>query len=285
MRSTFSSYKLKVALYVNDFMVGVASVNLSHVINKNNEWKDRINIIDRYTEDLIGFVDVELQLWRNVDTPAMDKSPSKNNESLAASKDLLNQAAKELEIWKMEQKKKFNENLLDIEQQHLNLLGQEWKEREKVRQHEMEEKLAVMKGLEDELRKELEKIETERREFEEKRKNLLIEHDKLDQEKRNVKNEKLAIVDKLKQQIRDKDTQLSVKDSEIEILTKKVKLLETESKRPPPISRLKSTSSDKSKKDENLASELSQVNFLRTRHKDLIPYLSNETIEVDMQGR
>ena len=111
------------------------------------------------------------------------KKEQEHNLNLAATKDLLHQAAKELEIWKMDQKKKFNENLLQIEQQHLNLLGKEWKERELEREGIVQEKLAVMKGLEEELRKELEKIEAERREVEEKKKTLQIEKDNVETEK------------------------------------------------------------------------------------------------------
>merc|ERR1719232_2214887 len=114
---------------------------------------------------------------------------------------LLNQAAKELEVWKTEQKKKFNENLLEIEQNHLNMLGQEWKEREVEREQEMQTKLGVMKGLEEELKRELEKIEAERREMDEKRRVLKSDQDILENEKRNVKTERLAVVDRLKQQV------------------------------------------------------------------------------------
>ena len=157
----------------------------------------------------------------------------------------------------MDQKKKFNENLLQIEQQHLNLLGQEWKERELQREREMQEKLDVMKGLEDELRKELEKLEAERKEMDEKKRSLQSDRDKVDLEKRNVKNEKIAVIDKLKQQIRDKDGQLSLKSSEVELLTKRVKTLESESRRP--LKSFKPNNSNKSKMDEDLLAELSQV--------------------------
>ena len=257
MVSTFQHHQMKIGLYVNDQMVGISSVNLLNVVKSNN-WSDRVKIVEKQDGDLIGFLDVELILEENNGSPM--KKEQEHNLNLAATKDLLHQAAKELEIWKMDQKKKFNENLLQIEQQHLNLLGKEWKEREMEREGIVQEKLAVMKGLEEELRKELEKIEAERREVEEKTKTLQIEKDNVETEKRNVKNEKLMIVDKLKQQIRDKDVQLSVKDSEIELLSKKVKLLESESKRPF-MRPIKSASSDKSSKNEELMNELAQVSI------------------------
>merc|ERR1719150_2131399 len=121
----------------------------------------------------------------------------------------------------------------------------------------MQEKLGVMKGLEDELRKELEKLEAERKEMDEKKRSLQSDRDKVDLEKRNVKNEKIAVIDKLKQQIRDKDGQLSLKSSEVELLSKRVKTLEAESRRPFKAS--KTNSSDKSKRDEDLLAELSQL--------------------------
>ena len=255
MVSTFQQHQMKIGLYVNEQMIGLSTVDLLNVV-KNNKWTDKVNIIEKHNGDLIGFLDVELNLREDHGSPVKNL----DNSNLAATKDLLHQAAKELEIWKMEQKKKFNENLLQIEQQHLNLLGKEWKERETERESIMQEKLAVMKGLEEELRKELEKIEAERREVDERKKTLQMEKDNVDVEKRNVKNEKLVIVDKLKQQIRDKDVQLSVKDSEIDLLSKKVKLLETESRRPP-VRSLKSASNDKTAKNDELLNELNQVIF------------------------
>ena len=120
----------------------------------------------------------------------------------------------------------------------------------------MQEELSVMKGLEDELRKELEKIEVERKEMEDLKRSLQLERDKIDLEKKNIKNEKGTVIDRLKNQLREKDSHLSTKDSEIELLSKKCKLLENESKRPP---RLKSISTEKSKLDESLLAELNQL--------------------------
>jgi len=211
--------------------------------------------LERHSGDILGFLDVELKMSEGEDS--VIESSQLKDESSIISKDLLYHAAKELEDWKMNQKKKFNENLLQIEAQHLNMLGQEWKEREVEREKIVQEKLTMMQGLENELRKELEKIESERKEIEEKTKALKIDRENVETEKRNLKNQKLAIIDRLKQQLREKDGLLTIKDSEIEILNKKVKLLESEARRPPPRSaRTSSSSADKSKRDEEMKTEL-----------------------------
>ena len=182
----------------------------------------------------------------------------RKHEELMETKDLLNQAAKELEVWKTEQKKKFNENLLEIEQSHLNMLGQEWKERQVEREQEIQTKLSTMKNLEEELKHELEKIEAERKEMDEMRRVLKNEQDAVENEKRSMKTERLAIVDRLKQQIRERDLKISSKDSDIDLLSKKVKLLESESRR----SKLtKGGSNERSGRVEEAVAELNKVYF------------------------
>ena len=255
MISTFQQHLVHIALYANSQLLGLSSLNLLDVVKKNI-WNGSLNIADKQSGDLIGQIEVELQLLEDVDSPK--KVIEKKHEELMANKDLLNQAAKELEVWKTDQKKKFNENLLEIEQNHLNMLGQEWKEREVEREQEMQTKLSVMKNLEEELRQELEKIEAERKEMDETRRALKSDQDKVESEKRSVKTERLAVVDRLKQQIRDKDQQIAVKDSELDLLSKKVKTLEADSRR---TRFTKSGSNERSRKDEEIMAELNQVCF------------------------
>ena len=253
MISTFQHHLVQIALYVNSHLLGLSSLNLFEVIESNN-WRGNLNIIEKQSGDVIGQIEVELQLLEDEETPK--KVIERKHEELMETKDILNQAARELEIWKTEQKKKFNENLLEIEQNHLNMLGQEWKEREVEREQEVQTKLGVMKNLEEELKRELEKIEAERKEMDETRRGLKSDQDALENEKRNVKTERLAVVDRLKQQIRERDQQISAKDSELDLLSKKVKALESESRR----SKLtKGGSNEKSRRDEETMAELNQV--------------------------
>ena len=253
MITTFQHHLVQIAFYVNSHLHGLSSLNLLEVVQQNS-WKGALNIIEKQSGDIIGQLEVELQLLED------DKSPKKvierKHEELMETRDILNQAAMELEVWKTEQKKKFNENLLEIEQNHLNMLGQEWKEREVEREQEMQTKLGVMKSLEEELKRELEKIEAERKEMDETRRVLKSDQDVLENEKRNVKTERLAVVDRLKQQVRERDQQISTKDSEIDLLSKKVKVLESESRR----SKLtKGGSNERSRREEEVTTELNQV--------------------------
>ena len=184
---------------------------------------------------------------------------AQSKEKLVATKDLVSKAVMDLETWKTEQKKKFNENLLNIEAQHLNLLGQEWKEREVEREKVAQEKMAVMKALEEELRQELEKIEIERREMKEKSKGLEDEKVNIETEKTNVKNNKVAVIDRLKNQVREKETEISMKNSEISLLSQKVKFLETEASRKTIRRTSSGSAQEKQRPEDSLTPELNQV--------------------------
>ena len=184
-----------------------------------------------------------------------------------ATKDLVSKAVMDLETWKTEQKKKFNENLLNIEAQHLNLLGQEWKEREVEREREAQDKMAVMKALEEELRQELEKIEIERRELAVKSKALEAEKLNIESEKTSGKNNRVAANDRLKNQVREKEAEISMKNSEISLLSQKVKYLETEANRK--IIRRTSSGSGQ-EKQETLALEFNQVGGIRGGHSNIL---------------
>ena len=199
------------------------------------------------------FISAKRSLGREAETETGNNS----KEKLVATKDLISKAVMDLEDWKTEQKKKFNENLLSIEAQHLNLLGQEWKERELERERAAQEKMDEMKSLEQELRQELEKIEIERKEINEKNKTLEIEKMTLDTEKSNLKSNKASIIDKLKIQIREKETEISFKNSEIEMLTQRVKRMETEASRN--LMRKPSSSSSQERLRSEDMAELSQV--------------------------
>jgi chromosome segregation ATPase len=142
-------------------------------------------------------------------------------ESNVQTGDMLAMAARELEAWKMDQKKRFNDSLVQVEVQHLTLLGKEWRERERV----VQEKMETLKDLEQELRQELEKVEVVRREMEEKNRSVEVEREKVEREKLDLKTEKVALVERLRQQVREKDAEIAVKTSEIEMLTKSLDLM------------------------------------------------------------
>jgi len=136
--------------------------------------------------------------------------------------DMLAMAARELEAWKMDQKKKFNDSLVQVEVQHLTLLGKEWREREKDRERLAQEQAERIKVLEQELRQELEKMEVQKRELDEAKRATDIEKEKVEREKVELKNDKVVLVEKLRQQVREKDSVIAVKSSEIDSLTKKL---------------------------------------------------------------
>ena len=256
MISTFEQHHMKIGLYVANQIICMASINLANVVRSEDVWRERVALLRKDSGKLMGHLQIELNLKTRAG-PAVENTKNPSEEKLAPTKDLISKAVMDLEDWKTEQKKKFNENLLSIEAQHLNLLGQEWKERELERERAAQEKMDEMKSLEQELRQELEKIEIERKEINEKNKTLEIEKMTLDTEKSNLKSNKASIIDKLKMQIREKETEISFKNSEIEMLTQRVKRMETEASRN--LMRKPSSSSSQERLRSEDMAELSQV--------------------------
>merc|ERR1711915_506791 len=222
MKKTFSSHLLKVGLYVEGRVVGKASINLSNVL-ESPTWIGSVELLAA-DNTVIGKMDVEIKL----------EEANKENDlgvSKKVSSELIANAAKELETWKLNQMRKFNDSLVQVEAQHLTLLGNEWKEREREREKVMQEKMESLKVLEQDLRQELDKIEVERKEVQERRKNLDIEKVRVDRDKEDIKNEKISSMEKLRQQLREKDAEIAVKNSEIEVLTNRLGSLQEESSR------------------------------------------------------
>ena len=188
-------------------MRGRASVNLAEVVG-GGRWSGQVDMVG--SEGVIGQVEVELELGQG------DKVVKEHEVQTG---DMLAMAARELEAWKTDQKKKFNDSLVQVEVQHLTLLGKEWREREKERERIVQEKMETLKVLEQELRQELEKMEVQKREMEESQRRVEIEQEKI---KFDLKNEKVVLVERLRQQVREKDAEVAVKASEIDVLTKKI---------------------------------------------------------------
>ena len=220
MKQTFSSHLLKVGLYVEGRVVGKAFINLANVL-ENHKWLGSVELLGA-DNTVIGKMDVELMLEEVNQENDLGISKEMSSEMIA-------NAAKELETWKLNQMRKFNDSLVQIEAQHLTLLGNEWKEREREREKVMQEKMESLKVLEQHLRQELDKIEVERKEVQERRKNLDIEKLSIERDKEDIKKEKTSSMEKLRQQLREKDAEIAVKNSEIEVLTKRVGCLEEES--------------------------------------------------------
>ena len=151
MKQTFRAHLLKVGLYVGGQMRGKASVDLSSVVD-GKEWSGVMDLMG--SEGVLGQLHIDLLLDQNE-----KKIP---NESNVQTTNMLAMAARELEAWKMDQKKKFNDSLVQVEVQHLSLLGKEWREREKEREKVAQEQAEKIKDLEQELRQELEKMEVQK---------------------------------------------------------------------------------------------------------------------------
>jgi len=172
------------------------------------------------SEGVLGQLQIDLLLEQKEKKESDVQSILKENN--VQTSNMLAMAARELEAWKMDQKKKFNDSLVQVEVQHLSLLGKEWREREKEREKLAQEQAEKIRDLEQELRRELEKMEVQKREMDEAKRSNDIEREKIGREKLDLKNEKVALVEKLRQQVKEKDAVIAVKSSEIDGLIKKL---------------------------------------------------------------
>jgi len=227
------------------------------------KWVGQVEFVG--SEGLLGNLEVDLLLEQQQGNKVVKESGGQVQEE-----HMLDMAARELETWKMEQKKQFNDSLVQVEVQHLTLLGKEWREREKERERVMQEKMETFKILEQELRLEIEKIEVERREMEERKRIVESEWEKIEREKLAVKNEKLSIVERLKLQLKEKEAEVSVKNSEINVLTNTLgeATKETEKR--------KKDNCGESKKAGELVGELAQLRAEKTTWKSTLEQLSKE---------
>ena len=107
-------------------MRGRASVNLAEVVGKGR-WSGQVDMVG--SEGVIGQVEVELELGQG--DKAGKGRELQTGDNVVKEHEV--QTARELEAWKTDQKKKFNDSLVQVEVQHLTLLGKEWREREKER--------------------------------------------------------------------------------------------------------------------------------------------------------
>eukprot|EP00092_Neocalanus_flemingeri_P040884 GFUD01044507.1.p1 GENE.GFUD01044507.1~~GFUD01044507.1.p1 ORF type:complete len:946 (+),score=340.11 GFUD01044507.1:101-2938(+) len=264
MRQTFDKHLLKIGLYVGGQKRGVASVNLAEVVGRG-KWSGQVELMG--AERVLGRLEVDLQLEGD---QQLKQGSEVVKQSDVQTGDMLAMAARELEKWKMDQKKQFNESLVQVEVQHLTLLGKEWREREKEREKVVQEKMDTMKVLEQELRGELEKMEVERREMDEKKRSVENEWEKIEREKLDLKNEKIALVERLKQQLREKEAEVAIKTSEIEMLTNKLEVTRGD------VEKRNAEKSAGSRKDSEIVAELAQLRAEKTTWSASIEQASKE---------
>lgn len=131
------------------------------------------------------------------------------------------EAARELELWKFEQKKKHLDNLEVERQQHFTTLGAEWKERQVAREMELQQEKEVLQGHAKELQKSIENYELKNEEI----KKQWVQ---LEEEKSNLRNEKGKDIEKYKSKQMSAEGELRKQTLDLEILQKKARHLEDE---------------------------------------------------------
>lgn len=177
-----------------DVLVGVAKLPLEQIItaDKNrvssntgmNGWRqsygDRVIIVSPETEQKVGDISMVLSLedWGPItaqqivvqqESTTISSHPGNVQQQLPQQPRPLSpvepretqeyQAAIELELWKENQEKTFENQLKQKEASYMKALAEEWKKRDKEREILMKKKLAEYANLEEQLRKTLKDLE------------------------------------------------------------------------------------------------------------------------------
>jgi hypothetical protein len=202
--------------------------------------------------------------------------------------EMLAQVAKELETWKLNEQKKFKEDLAKKESQQMSLLGREWQDREKDRVEQYNTKLQGLQEREHLLQRKLELVEAKEKEIGELKKCL-------EEEQTKLKQGKVDTMQKLRKDLKTKETEASQKDSELQIT--KVKLTSVEQE----LNRIKSEKEKKKDTQASLQTELRRSKDdvlklqtqleIRSKELELMEsqknglYKDNQDLKADQQNR
>jgi len=259
LEATFTSHSLRVGAYEAGRKVATATLNMADIFKQDSirgvrSWRGNSELLsDQGTR--LGNLEIELELVDCLEqglqqnkTVKEDISRDVHNQSdpmetSVEKAKLLTDAAQELQAWKNEQKKLFNQNLLKLESQHLDMLGREWKDREVDREKLHAEKLQSIKELEIELRKELKEMDVQRKALESSKNEIEKEKNNLKILEDQLKGEKGNVIDKVKLKLKESEALVASKCMEISALEKQVISLKDDLR--------KSEETKKTKKDKN----------------------------------
>ena len=255
MRRTFIAHKLRVGCYSEGGRVkeGEGGLELQQLL-EGGSWRGELQLFtSAQPRTALATVTAELLLERIQEAQQDQEEQGKTGRQSIETEDL-ETAQAQLEQWKAEQKKKFNASLVELEQQHLAVLGEEWRARQTELQAEIQAKLPSIHSLEQELRHQVETIEVERKQMEEQRKKFGKEREIIERDRMNLKNEKSLIIDKLKKQLQVKEDEIATKKLEVDSL--KSKLEAALRRHTLSLKRNSTVASSKDKKEEDTSARL-----------------------------
>ena len=159
----------------------------------------------------------------------------------------------EVEMWKEEEMRRFKRSLAEVESEHLQLLGREWKEREVERESSLQESWQKIRKLEQELREEIDVVRKEREFLEEGKKALEVEKGEVLKVRQEVNGGKSNLISKLKSKIKELEGEFETKVLEIDSLKKHLESTKKE------LEKKENAKSEKKSREEGLLSEVMQL--------------------------
>ena len=160
--------------------------------------------------------------------------------------DLMVAARGEVESWKEEQKAEFRRSLAELDAGHLQLLGQEWREREKCLQDNMER----VRQLEEKLKVQIARMKKEKLGVEDEKKGLEAEKVEILKVRQEVNGGKSSVISKLKLKVKELQAELETKIIEADSFKRHLKVTKKE------LDRKEAVKNERKSREESLSGKI-----------------------------
>ena len=270
MMETFRRHPLRVVAKRSgsEGRLGVASLDLSSVLQNGQvaaeqhsegraEVRDESKIVVGSIAYQITLSREELQgqslKIREKDIPQRLPSSTTSLQGGAELTDAMARARVDVEMWKEEEMRRFKSSLAEVESEHLQLLGREWKEREVERERSLQESWQKIRSLEQELKEQIDEERKKKELSEETKKALDVDRAEVLKERQELYGNKSSHISKLKSKIKELEGEFETKVLEVDSLKKHLESTKKE------LEKKENGKSEKKSREENLLSEVMQL--------------------------
>jgi len=270
MMETFRRHPLRVVAKSlgSEGRLGVASLDLSSVLQNGQvaaeqHIEGRAELRDE-SKLVVGSIAFQVTLSREELQGQSLKTREKDNcqrltsattslQGGAELTDAMARAKVEVEMWKEEETRRFKSNLAEVESEHLQMLGREWKEREVEREKSLAVSWQKIRSLEEELKEEIEEERKKKELWEETKKALDADRAEVHKERQELYGNKSSHISKLKSKIKELEGEFEIKVLEVDSLKKHLESTKKE------LEKKENGRSEKKSREENLLSEVMQL--------------------------
>ena len=270
MMETFRRHPLRVVAKSlgSEGRLGVASLDLSSVLQNGQVAAEqhidgRAELRDE-SKLVVGSIAYQVTLSREELQGQSLKTREKDNcrrltsattslQGGAELTDAMARARVEVEMWKEEEMRRFKSSLAEVESEHLQLLGREWKEREVERERSLQESWQKIRSLEQELKEQIDEERKKKELSEETKKALDVDRAEVLKERQELYGNKSSHISKLKSKIKELEGEFETKVLEVDSLKKHLDSTKKE------LEKKENGKSEKKSREDNLLSEVMQL--------------------------